>query len=75
MEDGMAQIDKGARVFSMKWKFPSNNAEVVIDFKPERTATPFFGTSPGPGTPMLQPFRAANVAPPRSIGKGAGCSE
>ncbi|HEX8698803.1 MAG TPA: type VI secretion system membrane subunit TssM [Myxococcaceae bacterium] len=75
MEAGVSQMDKGARTFSMKWKFPSNNAEVVIDFKPERNATPFFGTSPSPGTPMLQPFRAANVAPPRSIGKGAGCSE
>jgi type VI secretion system protein ImpL len=75
MEAGVAQMDKGARVFSMKWKMPSTNSEVVIDFKPERTATPFFGTSPAPGSPMLQPFRAANVAPPRTIGKGAGCSE
>jgi type VI secretion system protein ImpL len=75
MEDGVAQIDKGSRVFSMKWKMPSTNSEVVIDFKPERTATPFFGTSPGPGTAMLQPFRASNVTPPRTIGRGAGCSE
>ncbi|MDY7230939.1 type VI secretion system membrane subunit TssM [Hyalangium rubrum] len=75
MEEGAAQMDKGARVFSMKWKMPSTNAEVVIDFKPERTATPFFGTSPSPGTGMLQPFRVAGVAPPKTIGKGSGCSE
>jgi type VI secretion system protein ImpL len=74
MEEGTAQLDRGARVFSMKWKMPSTNSEVVIDFKPERTATPFFGTSPAPGTAMLQPFRAANVTPPRTIGRGAGCS-
>ena len=41
---------------------------------PARTATPFFGTSPGPDTGMLQPFRAPGVAPPRTIGRGAGCS-
>jgi type VI secretion system protein ImpL len=46
---------------------------VVIDFKPERTATPFFGIAPGPGTPMLQPFRAPNVTPPKTIGRGQGC--
>ncbi|KFE70552.1 type VI secretion system membrane subunit TssM [Hyalangium minutum] len=75
MEEGVAQIDKGSRVFTMTWKMPQTKSEVVIDFKPERTATPFFGTSPGPGTPVLQPFRAAGVAPPRTIGRGAGCSE
>jgi type VI secretion system protein ImpL len=76
MEKGTAQIDtKGARVFTMTWKMRQTGADVVIDFKPDRTATPFFGTSPGPGVPMLQPFRAANVVPPRTIGRGAGCSE
>jgi len=75
MEEGMAQIDKGSRVFTMTWKMPQTKSEVVIDFKPERTATPFFGTSPGPGTAVLQPFRASGVAPPRTIGRGAGCSE
>jgi type VI secretion system protein ImpL len=75
MEEGVAQIDKGSRVFTMTWKMPQTKSEVVIDFKPERTATPFFGTSPGPGTAVLQPFRAPGVAPPRTIGRGAGCSE
>ncbi|HYH98480.1 type VI secretion system membrane subunit TssM [Hyalangium sp.] len=75
MEEGAAQIDKGSRVFTMTWKMPQTKSEVVIDFKPERTATPFFGTSPGPATAVLQPFRAAGVTPPRTIGRGAGCSE
>ncbi|MFL5348288.1 MAG: type VI secretion system membrane subunit TssM [Hyalangium sp.] len=74
MEIGAPQVDKGARVFSVTWKMPSVGADVVIDFRPSRTATPFFGVSPGPGTGMLQPFRAPGVAPPRMIGKGAGCS-
>ncbi|HLK99780.1 MAG TPA: type VI secretion system membrane subunit TssM [Myxococcaceae bacterium] len=73
MEDGAAQVDKGARVFSMKWKMPGTNSEVVIDFRPDRTATPFFGVSPGPTTPMLQPFRGSNVTPPKTIGRGQGC--
>jgi type VI secretion system protein ImpL len=75
MEEGVPQIDKGSRVFTMTWKMPQTKSEVVIDFKPERTATPLFGTSPGPGTAVLQPFRAAGVTPPRTIGRGAGCSE
>ncbi|WP_224240865.1 type VI secretion system membrane subunit TssM [Hyalangium gracile] len=74
MEAGVPQVDKGARVFSVTWKMPSVGADVVIDFRPARTATPFFGTSPGPGTGMLQPFRAPGVNPPRTIGRGAGCS-
>ncbi len=74
MEIGAPQVDRGARVFSVTWKMPSVGADVVIDFRPSRTATPFFGVSPGPGTGMLQPFRAPGVAPPRTIGKGAGCS-
>jgi type VI secretion system protein ImpL len=75
MEEGVPQIDKGSRVFTMTWRMPQTKSEVVIDFKPERTATPLFGTSPGPGTPVLQPFRASGVTPPRTIGRGAGCSE
>ncbi|MBN1208011.1 MAG: type VI secretion system membrane subunit TssM [Myxococcaceae bacterium] len=74
MEAGAPHVDRGARVFSVTWKMPSVGADVVIDFRPARTATPFFGTSPGPGTGMLQPFRAAGVVPPRTIGRGAGCS-
>jgi len=75
MEEGVPQIAKGSRVFTMTWKMPQTRSEVVIDFKPERTATPLFGTSPGPGTAVLQPFRAPGVTPPRTIGRGAGCSE
>jgi type VI secretion system protein ImpL len=74
MEAGVPQVDRGARVFSVTWKMPSLGADVVIDFRPARTATPFFGTSPGPSTGMLQPFRATGVNPPRTIGRGAGCS-
>jgi type VI secretion system protein ImpL len=74
MEAGEPQVDKGARVFSVTWKMPSVGADVVIDFRPARTATPFFGTSPGPTTKMLQPFRMPGVTPPRTIGRGAGCS-
>lgn len=74
MEAGAPNVEKGARVFSVTWKMPTVGADVVIDFRPARTATPFFGTSPGPGTGMLQPFRASGVNPPRSIGRGAGCS-
>jgi type VI secretion system protein ImpL len=74
MEIGAPQVDKGARVFSVTWKMPSVGADVVIDIRPSRTATPFFGVSPGPGTGMLQPFRAPGVTPPRTIGRGAGCS-
>jgi type VI secretion system protein ImpL len=74
MEAGAPQVERGARVFSVTWKMPATGADVVINFRPARTATPFFGTSPGPNTGMLQPFRVPNVVPPRTIGRGAGCS-
>jgi type VI secretion system protein ImpL len=74
MEVGVPQVDRGARVFSVTWRMPSVGADVVIDIRPARTATPFFGVSPGPNSGMLQPFRAAGVVPPRTIGRGAGCS-
>jgi type VI secretion system protein ImpL len=75
LEEGTAKVEPGSRVFSVTWKVPSLDTEVVIDFRPSRSATPFFGISTRRNTKMLQPFRMAGVAPPRVIGKGgSGCS-
>ncbi|MCP3098211.1 type VI secretion system membrane subunit TssM [Myxococcus sp. K15C18031901] len=75
MEEGTPSVSGGARSFSVTWSMPSLDTEVVIDFRPTRSASPFFGVSAG-GTPrLMQPFRMQGVQPPRVIAKGGtGCS-
>ncbi|NRD51787.1 type VI secretion system membrane subunit TssM [Corallococcus exiguus] len=75
LEEGTPVVESGARVFSVTWKVPSMDTEVVIDFRPTRSASPFFGITVGRNARLMQPFRMPGVLPPRVIGKGgAGCS-
>ncbi|QSQ15044.1 type VI secretion system membrane subunit TssM [Myxococcus landrumensis] len=75
LEEGTARVEGGARVFSVTWALPSSETEVVIDFKPSRSASPFFGVSAGRNAKLMQPFRMPGVQPPRVIAKGgSGCS-
>jgi type VI secretion system protein ImpL len=51
--------------FAVAWQFPISKAEVVIDFRPARSDTPFFGSSKTGHRPQaLQPFRAPGLVPP-----------
>lgn len=75
LEEGTARVEGGARVFSVTWALPSSDTEVVIDFKPSRSASPFFGVTAGRNAKLMQPFRMPGVQPPRVIAKGgSGCS-
>ncbi|AKF82216.1 IcmF [Myxococcus fulvus 124B02] len=75
MEEGTPSVAGAGRTFSVTWAMPSLDTEVVIDFRPTRSASPFFGVSPGRTPKMMQPFRAPGMSPPRVIAKGGvGCS-
>jgi type VI secretion system protein ImpL len=75
MEEGTPSVAGAGRTFSVTWAMPSLDTEVIIDFRPTRSASPFFGVSPGRTPKMMQPFRAPGMSPPRVIAKGGvGCS-
>lgn len=64
------------RFFTAIWEIEDmNGALVAIDFRPERTANPFFGLS-GNTSRLLQVFRDPGLSPPRGIARGGkGCVE
>ncbi|WP_434391115.1 type VI secretion IcmF C-terminal domain-containing protein [Melittangium boletus] len=65
------------RFFTAIWEIEDmNGALVAIDFRPERTANPFFGLSGGNTSRLLQIFRDPGLEAPRGIArKGKGCVE
>jgi type VI secretion system protein ImpL len=74
LREGRVNRVPGSRQFSVTWKMPASGAEVTVDVLPSRSVTPFFGPSPKPSTPVLAPFLAPGVTPPRGVGKGGACS-
>ncbi len=54
----------GATTFTVAWRVPTLDAEVVMDFRPARSDTPFFGSAKGGRPQPLQPFRAPGLLPP-----------
>ena len=55
----------GPTTFTVAWRVPTVDAEVVIDFRPARSDTPFFGSlRAGHHAQALQPFRAPGLTPP-----------
>lgn len=72
MEAGKAKPGAG-QDFSVTWALPSLGASVTIDFHPDRSDTPFFGSRKHGGGRFLAPFRVP-LTPPAEIGKsGASC--
>lgn len=65
------------RFFTAVWRIEDmNNALVSIDFRPERTANPFFGIGGNNTSRLLQIFRDPGLAPPRGIARGGRpCTE
>lgn len=65
------------RFFTAIWEIEDmNGALVAIDFRPERTANPFFGLSGNNTSRLLQVFRDPGLSPPRGISRtGKGCAE
>ncbi|MBZ4420077.1 type VI secretion system membrane subunit TssM [Myxococcus sp. RHSTA-1-4] len=63
------------RYFTATWEIEEmNGALVSIDFRPERTANPFFGLS-GNTSKLLAIFRDPGLQPPLGISrKGRGCA-
>ena len=58
------------RFFTATWEIPDlNNAQIAIDFRPERLANPFFGTSGRNTTTLFQIFRDPQLVPPSGISK------
>jgi type VI secretion system protein ImpL len=62
------------RYFTATWEVEEmNGALIAIDFRPERTANPFFGLS-GNTSKMLAIFRDPGLQPPRGISRTkSGC--
>ena len=60
----------GTSAFTASWALPTLNAAVVVDFKPDRSETPFFGARSG-ARRFLEPFRTGGL-PPADIGRGGG---
>ncbi len=55
----------GATTFTLAWRVPTLDAEVVVDVRPARADTPFFGSvKTGRKPQLLQPFRAPGLVPP-----------
>ncbi|WNG34326.1 type VI secretion system membrane subunit TssM [Archangium violaceum] len=65
------------RFFTAVWEIEDmNGALVAIDFRPERTANPFFGLSGNNTSRLLQIFRDPGLTPPNGIARGGkGCLE
>ncbi len=65
------------RFFTAIWEIEDmNGALIAIDFRPERTANPFFGLSGNNTSRLLQVFRDPGLSPPRGIARGGkGCVE
>jgi type VI secretion system protein ImpL len=63
------------RFFTAIWEVEDmNGALVAIDFRPERTANPFFGLSGNNTSRLLQIFRDPGLSPPLGISRGGkGC--
>lgn len=58
------------RYFTATWEIEDmKGALVSIDFRPERTANPFFGLSGNTGK-LMQIFRDPGLQPPRGISRG-----
>lgn len=72
LEAGAVQAQPGARVFTVTWKVPTLDTEVTINFRPQRSDTPFFGRAASAKPTLLAPFRTAAVVPPRTVGAGGG---
>jgi type VI secretion system protein ImpL len=74
LDAGKLKGEPGLRDFAMSFSFASLGVSVVMDFRPARSESPFFGTGAGHGKRLLAPFRSG-FAVPSSIGKGGpGCS-
>ncbi len=72
LEDGQVLAGKG-RSFTIGWQLSSVDQMVKIEFRPARSASPFFG--PGGKTKLLNLFRSSGVKPPSVIAqKGGRCS-
>ncbi|QDE91562.1 type VI secretion protein IcmF [Myxococcus xanthus] len=62
------------RYFTATWEIEEmNGALVSIDFRPERTANPFFGMS-GNTSKLLAIFRDPGLQPPTSIARKGECA-
>jgi type VI secretion system protein ImpL len=73
LDAGKLRGEPGVRDFAMSFSFASLGVSVVMDFRPARSESPFFGTGAGRGKRLLAPFRSG-FAVPTSIGKGGpGC--
>jgi type VI secretion system protein ImpL len=74
LDAGQLKGEPGLRDFAMSFNFPSLGVAVVMDFRPARSESPFFGSAKGGKARLLAPFRSG-FAVPSGIGKsGPGCN-
>jgi type VI secretion system protein ImpL len=72
LEAGAVKGQPGTSAFTASWALPTLNASVVVDFKPDRSETPFFGARYG-ARRFLAPFRTGGLPPGDIGGGGGGC--
>jgi type VI secretion system protein ImpL len=59
------------RFFTGVWKVEDmGDALISIDFRPERTANPFFGIGGNNTARLMQVFREPGLVPPNGIARG-----
>jgi type VI secretion system protein ImpL len=70
LESGQVVGEPGIRDFATSFRFPSLGVSVVLDFRPARGDSPFFGPRRG-GKPKLFTSFRSSLAPPPSIARGS----
>jgi len=73
LEAGRIQAEGGTRDFTVAFPMQALGATIIIDFRPARSETPFFGARRGGGSRFLEPFRGLTL--PLSIGGGTPCGD
>ncbi|MGC3998203.1 MAG: type VI secretion IcmF C-terminal domain-containing protein [Anaeromyxobacter sp.] len=68
LEAGAVKPQGSGSAFTTSWPLPTLNTSVVIDFRPDRTDSPFLSAR---GGRFLGPFRSGAL-PPASLGRGGG---
>jgi type VI secretion system protein ImpL len=68
LESGTVVANAGSRSFTATFDLRSHDVRIVIDFRPVRSETPFFGVQGRDRAPrFLSPLRATAAVPPNEI--------
>ncbi len=74
LEQGKVSASLSSRMFSVTWTLRSRpGVQIVVDIKPTRSESPFFGAARRGSPKLLAPFRSGDTPPPHAITRGGGC--